>query len=175
MINMEPFRQISFRGRVAYSVSCFENALIALNYDSNDWKIVLNYLWEFTSIQYLDNWNDVVVELIPENLLEFKTYEEEEFERLSRDEFITLYKLYQSVEDSINVLLRYIYNPGISHVYTIIEEYGEGSLLSLEVLINFMIENKFPLPNIEPFLKSSIVENRGWGNKFIGTELSKIL
>ena len=175
MINMEQFRHISFRGRVAYGVSCFENALIALKYDSNDWKIVLNYLWKFTDIQYLDDWNDVVVELIPENLLEYKIYEEEEFEHLSRDEFIALYKLYQSVEDSINVLLRYIYDLGISHVYTIIEEYGEDSLLSLEVLINFMIENKFPLPNIESFLKSSIVENRGWGNKFNGTELSKIL
>ena len=168
MINIEQFRQISFRGRVAFGVSCFENALIALKYDSNDWKIVLNYLWKFTSIQYLDDWNDVVVELIPKNLLEFKTYEEEEFERLSKDE-------YQVVEDSINVLFRHIYNLGISHVYTIIEEYGEDSLLSSEVLINFMIENKFPLPNIEPYLKFSIVENRGWGNKFIGTELSKIL
>lgn len=69
---MEKFRHISMRGRVAYGISCFENAIIALKYDINDWKIVLNYLWEFTNIQYLDDWNDIVVELIPENLTEFR-------------------------------------------------------------------------------------------------------
>ncbi|BAU29063.1 hypothetical protein DFP93_10387 [Aneurinibacillus soli] len=174
-MNMEKFKHISFRGRVAYGISCFENALIALKYDLNDWRVVLNYLWEFTSIQYLDDWNDVAVELIPENLLEFKAYEEEEFERLSKDEFVYLYNLYQNIDESIDTLLRAIYDLGISHVYTVIEGYGESSLKNLERLINFMIINNFPLPDIEPFLKSSIEENRGWGNKFEGAKLSKIL
>lgn len=172
---MEKFKNISFRGRVAYGISCFENSLIALKYDLNDWKIILNYLWEFTSIQYLDDWNDIVVELIPENLLEFKTYEEEEFERLSKDEFVFLYKIYQNVDESIEILLRGIYELGISHAYTVIEGYGESSLKSLERIIKFMIEKKFPLPSIDPFLSFTIEENRGWGNKFDGASLSKIL
>lgn len=174
-MNLEKFKNISFRGRVAYGISCFENALITLKYDLNDWKIILKYLWDFTSIQYLDDWNDIVVELIPENLLEFKTYEEEEFERLSKDEFIYLYNLYQNVDESIDILLRAIYELGISHAYTVIEGYGESSLRSLERIISFMIENKYPLPSIDSFLSSSIKENRGWGNKFDGTSLSKIL
>ncbi|MDR9856627.1 hypothetical protein RJP21_23775 [Paenibacillus sp. VCA1] len=172
---MEKFKNISFRGRVAYGISCFENALIALKYDLNDWKFILNYLWDFTSIQYLDDWNDIVVELIPENLLEFKTYEEEEFERLSKEEFIYLYNLYQNVDKSIDILIRNIYELGISHAYTVIEGYGESSLKSLDRIIKFMIENKFPLPSLDPFLSFSIEENRGWGNKFDGKSLSKIL
>ncbi|MFK4304732.1 MULTISPECIES: hypothetical protein [unclassified Paenibacillus] len=174
-MDMEKFKHISMRGRVAYGVSCFENAIIALKYDVNDWRIVLNYLWEFTSIQYLDDWNDIVVELIPENLTEFKTYEEEEFERLSKDEFIYLYSLYQNIDGSVDALLREIYDLGISHTYTVIEGYGESSLKSLERIIKFMIDYNFPLPSIDPFLKFSIEENRGWGHKFDGTKLSKIL
>ncbi|WP_235617226.1 hypothetical protein [Lysinibacillus mangiferihumi] len=112
----------------------------------------MNYLWEFTSIQYLDQWSDTIVELIPDNLLEFKTYEEDAFERLSKDKFLYLYKLYQNIDKSIGILVRAIYELGISHAYTVIEGYGES-----------------------PFLSFSIEENRGWGNKFDGTSLSKIL
>ncbi len=54
-MNIGKFGHISMRGRVAYGISCFENAIVALKYDINDWKIVLNYLWEFTNIQYLDD------------------------------------------------------------------------------------------------------------------------
>ncbi|MGN7115861.1 hypothetical protein [Lysinibacillus odysseyi] len=172
---MDVFKNISFRGRVAYGISCFESALIALKYNLDEWKFIVNYLWEFTSIQYLDEWSDTVVELIPENLLEFKTFEEEEFERLSKDEFIYLYNLYQTNDGSIDILLRAIYELGISRAYTVIEGYGESSLKSLEKIIDFMIENKFPLPNIDPFLGFSIEENSGWGNKFDGISLSNIL
>jgi len=42
MMSMDKFKQISLRGRVAYGVSCFENVLLALKYNLNDWKIVLN-------------------------------------------------------------------------------------------------------------------------------------
>jgi hypothetical protein len=175
MINMEKFKHISMRGRVAYGISCFENTIIALKYDVNDWKIDLNYLWEFTNIQYLDDWNDIVVEIIPENLTELKTYEEEEFERLSKDEFIYLYNLYQNIDGSVDALLRGIYDLGISHAYTVIEGYGESSLKSLERIIKLMIDYNFPLPSIDPFLKFSIEEYKGWGDKFDGTKLSKIL
>lgn len=174
-MDIEQFKHISLRGRVAYGIICFENILIALNYDPNDWKIVLNYLWEFTSIPYLDDWNETIVELIPENLMEFKTYEEEEFERLSKDEYLYLYKLYQNIDSSIDIVLRDIYELGISHAYSVIEGYGESSLNSLQKIIDFMIDNNFSLPDIESFLKYSIKENRGWGDKFDGIELSKFL
>ncbi|WP_338555851.1 hypothetical protein [Paenibacillus sp. KS-LC4] len=167
-MNIDKFINISMRGRVAYGISCLENALLSFKYDLNDWKIVLNYLWEFTSIQYLDDWNDAAVELIPENLLEFRMYEEHEFERLSKQEFVYLYNLYQDIDVSIDKLIRSIYELGVSHVYTEIEGYGESSLKSLERLVNVMFINNFPLPSIEPFLKYSIKENRGWGNKFEG-------
>jgi hypothetical protein len=35
MMHMEKFRHISMRGRVAYGISCFENAIIALKYNVN--------------------------------------------------------------------------------------------------------------------------------------------
>ena len=174
-MGLKKFRQISLRGRVAYGVSCFESALLALNYNLSDWKIILNYLWEFTSSNNLEDCNTITNELIPEHLLEFKTYEEHEFERLSKEEFQYLYKLYQNIDESINSLFYGIHELGASHAYGTVSGYGESSLKSLERLINLMLNNKYPLPSVEQFLIFSIKENEGWGNKFDGTKLSKIL
>ncbi|WP_128100433.1 hypothetical protein [Paenibacillus sp. DCT19] len=174
-MKLEQMKQISLRGRVAYGICCFENVLITLECDLNDWRNVLNYLWQFTSTQYLDDWNEIIVELIPENLMEFDTYEEQEFERLSRDEFVSLSQLYQSTEESIGILLREIYELGISHAYSVIEGYGESSLILVQRIADYMLEHSFPLPNVDPFLKYAIEENRGWGNRFDGTALSKVI
>ncbi|MFF2484331.1 hypothetical protein [Paenibacillus sp. NPDC058071] len=173
MMNMEKFKLISLRGRVAYGVSCFENALLALKYNLNDWKIVLNYLWGFTNSN-LEESHTIANELIPEHLLEFKTYEKHEFERLSKEEFLYLYNLYQDMDESINSLLYGIHELGASHAYSVVSGYGESSLKSLERLINLMIDNNYPLPNVEQFLIFSIDENKGWGNEFDGTKLSKL-
>ncbi|MEQ7052830.1 hypothetical protein ABN764_19495 [Paenibacillaceae sp. P-4] len=175
MMSMEKFKQISLRGRVAYGVSCFENVLLALKYNLNDWKIVLNYLWEFTNSSNLEECNTIANELIPENLLEFKTYEKHEFERLSKEEFLHLYKLYQDIDESINSLLYSIHELGASHAYGTVSGYGKSSLKSLERLIILMSDHKYPLPSVEKFLIFPINKNNGCGNKFEGTKLSKIL
>lgn len=174
MVNIDKFKHISFRGRVAYGISCFEHALISLNYNSDDWKIVLRYLWEFTSSDNLEDCNSATAELIPENLMETKTYDED-FERISEEEFLHLYKLYKNIDKSIHILLRDIHELGVSHAYSSISGYGERSLESLEIIICHMLDNNFSLPDIEPFAKFTIEENGGWGNTFDGTKLSRIL
>ncbi|MEY9095216.1 hypothetical protein [Paenibacillus sp. RC84] len=125
----------------------------------------MNYLWEFTNSNNLEESHTIANELIPENLLEFKTYEKHEFERLGKEEFLHLYKLYQDIDESINSLLYGIHELGASHAYGTVSGYGESSLKSLERLINLILNNKYPLPSVE----------NGWGNKFDGTKLSKIL
>ncbi|WP_433595195.1 hypothetical protein [Lysinibacillus xylanilyticus] len=175
MINIEIFKEISFRGRMAYGVRCFENALITLNYDLSSWNIVMEYLWEFTSSNNLEDCNLATAELIPENLLESNEYDKDDFDRLTENEFFYLYNLYQKIDESINTVLTDIHWLGSSHAYSSIIGYGKESLKFLEKLINTMIENNFPLPDPEPFLKFSIQENEGWGNTFNGKELSKVL
>lgn len=169
------FKNISLNGRVAFSISCFENTLLTLNYNINDWRIVLECLWEFTSIQYLDDWSDKVGEIIPDNLLEFKTYEEHDFEYLDEKSFEYLYNLYQNIDEKIDDVMTAIYNIGNSHAYSVIVEYGQKSLDELEILINYMTINNITLPDIKSFEKFSIEENRGWGNKFDGRSISRIL
>lgn len=174
-MDMNEFKKISLSGRVSYSICCFENTLFYLNYHVEDWKIVLEYLWSFTNIQYLDDWNGIISEIIPENLLEFVSYEEHGFEYLDEDNFRYLYQLYQNIDEKIDYVMSAIYDIGASHSYSIIEGYGQQSFHELAKLIDYMIKNHIPLPDIDSFRRFSIEEDRGWGNKFEGKTLSRII
>lgn len=168
-------KNVSIRGRVSFAIRCFENTLLKLNYNVNEWKMVLEYLWQFTSIEYLDDWEQIMCEIIPGNLLEFRTYEEHDFEILDEKQFRYLYDLYQNIDKKIDYIMSEIYNIVAHHSCSSIEGYGESSLDELYILINYMNNNSIPLPDIEPFEKFSISENRGWGNKFDGKSISRIL
>lgn len=37
-MDIEQIKLVSFRGRVAYGISCFENILMVLKYNPNDWR-----------------------------------------------------------------------------------------------------------------------------------------
>ena len=166
---------ISLRGRVAFGIGCFENMLLSLHYNVEEWKIVLEYLWQFTSIRYLDDWNGMVSEIIPSNLLEFREYAKHDFEYLDESTFRYLHNLYQNIDEKVDYIMSSIYNIGTSHAYSIIEGFGQQSLEQLELLINYMDKNNIPLPHINDFKKFAITENKGWGNKFNGKEISCIL
>ncbi|GED66263.1 hypothetical protein MKX57_15295 [Lysinibacillus sp. FSL M8-0216] len=174
-MNIKSFEKISLNGRVSFGISCLESTLQYLDYNVDEWRIVLEYLWDFTSVKYIDDWSGIISEIIPENLLEFKFYEEHDFEYLDEKNFEYLYNLYQNIDEKIDFVITSIYNIGTSHAYTKIVEYGQDSLDELEILINYLIENEVPLPDITPFKSLSIDENKGWGNSFVGSRLSKIL
>ncbi|MGE5472861.1 MAG: hypothetical protein ACM3UU_01430 [Ignavibacteriales bacterium] len=174
-MDINNFKGISLNGRVAYGISCFENTLLFLKYDVSNWKMILELLWDFTSTENLEAWNDQIAEVIPENLLEFKTYEQHDFEYLEESQFEYLYNLYQNIDNRIGILIRQIFYLGSSHSYSVIVDHGQRSLEELDRIITFMIDNSIPLPDIELFKRYSIDENKGWGNKFDGTKLSKIL
>lgn len=174
-MKIQDLESISLRGRVAFGIRCFENVLLKLHYNIKDWKLVLEYLWEFTSIEYLDEWSGIISEIIPYNLLEFRIFEEHDFEYLDEKTFKYLYNLYQNSDEKIEVLMTSIYNIGTSHAYSIIEEYGQESLYELEILINYMTKNGILLPDIKEFEQFSILENKGWGKRFEGKKVSYIL
>lgn len=172
---MEILKTVSLMGRVSYGICCFENTLFHLGYRVQDWKIVLEALWSFTSIEYLDDWNGIISEMIPENLLEFRSYEEHDFEYLDEDTFQYLYQLYQNIDEQIDDVMSAVYDIGASHPYSVIVGYGQESFYELTKLIDYMTKKQIPLPDIDAFRRFRIEENKGWGNRFDGRSLSRII
>ncbi len=175
VLKMKDLENTSLRGRVAFGIRCFENVLLELHYNLVEWKPVLEKLWLFTSIKYLDDWSGMIAEIIPDNLLEFRAYEEHDFEYLDERSFEYLYNLYRKTDENIDVLITAIYNIGTSHAYSIIEKKGQESLRELEILVRYMAKIGVSIPDVTEFKRFSISENRGWGNRFEGKSISCIL
>jgi len=85
-MNRNDFTLISIRGRVAFSICCFENTLKYFNYDTSNWRTVLERLWTYTNIEFFDDWHYPIAEILPECILEFNTFKDENYEYLSEGE-----------------------------------------------------------------------------------------
>ena len=99
--------------------------LLKLKINILDWTIVLDCLWDFTSTNNMEDWGDRVSEIIPNNLLEFKSYEESEFEFIDESTYFTLKKLYIDSDESINIMIQQIYYLGCSYAYSVIDGKGK--------------------------------------------------
>lgn len=169
------FKKISLRGRVAYAVRCFEYLLLDLGYDKEQWRFILEIMWEFSNAQYLDHCSYKLNEIIPYNLLEFKTYEEHDFEYLSKKDFYYLYDLYQNIDEKIIDYMELIHDIGTSHIYSCIIDYGVESFECLKKMIDYMKKNNLQVPDCIDFEQFSISQNEGFGDNFEGLGLSVIL
>ena len=92
----EQLKNISIRGRMAYLLCSFENLLLYYHCDKDEWKPVLEKLWAYTKMEYLDDWMYEIAEYLPNSILE-DTMEDAEY--ITEIEFHTLHKLYFLGED----------------------------------------------------------------------------
>ena len=69
-INENELKKISIRGRVAYGIACFERALIFYHCKNNVWIDVIKKLWDYTSIEYIDDWYYEMAEYIPDSCVQ---------------------------------------------------------------------------------------------------------
>ena len=95
--------KISIRGRVALSIFLLERYLESKG-NLKDWIFLLEKLWKFTSYEYLDEWQSEIVELLPDSILEFKSYEASDIEFLSKSEYLEIKALYQKQNKKLPVL-----------------------------------------------------------------------
>lgn len=171
---IEQFKNISLIGRIAYGIMCAEEYFIA-KYPQKDWSIVFKKYWEVTKLDFWDNWTDEVMEYIPEYLFEFKDYKSSNFEYLTEEKYHKLVKLYQNVDNDVNIILKMVYHLANSHAYTSISGYGKESLYNLNDIILFLQQNAIELPNFKKVENFYFSYRNGWGNSFDGTYLSKIV
>lgn len=175
MMNKNDFITITIKGRIAFAICCFENALKHYNYKTRDWRIVLEQLWTYTNIEFFDDWHYATVEFLPESILEFNTYKEENFEYINEEQFNILHKIYNDSNDTVKNIIKMIFEIGISEFYGRLQNYGQRTLDNLDILINYMMLNSISLPDINMFMAMKYDNENGWGNDFDGAKFSSIL
>ncbi len=172
-MNTSDFDNISMNGRMAYSILCIE-AFLLNQYPNDDWSILSKLLWKSTSSLW-DEWDGKFMEIIPEYLFEKSTYEESDFEEISKEEYDQFSVLFREKTDIINRLLLKIQDLYEVYCYSSIPGTGcEASQIVLDI-VDILETNNITPPDIGLVQFSQFSEKNGWGNSFNGESLSLIL
>ncbi len=165
--------KISIRGRMAYSISLFENLLVLLEHKTNDWTSFLEIAWSFTSSENFDEWSDLFVEYLPEVVFEDgMNY----LEHMTIDEFMKIESIYKKTSGDILKGIELLFKIGTAHAYTTVQnDMGIKSIEYMEEFIPIFEKYNYDIPRYDDFLKFSFEEDKGWGNTFEGKSLSIIL
>lgn len=166
---METFRDISIRGRMAYLICSFEKLLLHYNCNKEEWRNILEKLWKYTSMQYLDEWLYELAEYMPNSILE-DTMEEAEY--ITEYEFEYLNIVYRKTSQDILLFLEIIFKCGTCDLYTKLYDDSPNTLQKVEEAIDILKRNNIDLVDVKPFEKHSFHECNGWGNCFDGKQWS---
>lgn len=162
---MQQFKQISIRGRLAFGAKCIESYLGQYNIMHRLLNKVLDVIWEFTTSNQLDKWDEKVNDFIPDSVLDNHPQNvPEEYPFLKKEEFFELKKLYQELPNDLIKLIQHTIEIGISNLYG---GTGHYSAITLEHTIQvYEVARKSldELPDVNKFLVSTFDEYHGWGN-----------
>lgn len=169
---METLKNISIRGRMAYLICSFENLLLYYNCNKEEWRWILEKLWSYTTVQYLDDWMYELAEYMPNSILE-DTLEDVEY--ITEKEFKYLYKLYINSNQEILLFLNIIFECGTCELYSKLCDYSSNTLKKIEQAIDIIKKNNIDLVDIRLFERYLFNECDGWGNSFENKQLSKFI
>ena len=165
---MYEFQNISIRGRMAYLLCSFKKLLIYYNCNIDDWNIILEKLWKYTSVEYIDDWMYEVAEYLPNSILE-DNYEDVEY--ITEEEFNFCKRLYFNIADDIKEMLQIVFELGTCELYGKIINNSVNTLEKLNEGVLLLKKNNIKLIDTEPFKKYVFNDENGWGSPFIGNEL----
>ena len=166
------FERISIRGRMAYLLCIFENILILFKCEKKDWNWILEKLWQYTHIEYLDDWMYEIAEYMPESIMEDNT---DDMEYITENELKKLKVLYANNPEEVNIMLHIIYELGTIDLYSRLHDGSPNTLVKLQEGIDIAIKIGAKLPNRSEFGKYRYMEGNGWGIPFDGKKYSLYL
>lgn len=182
------FFLVSKRGRAAYLILCFEEALKF--YDSGDldnWKWLLHELWQITSTWDVEGWVDRICDASPETVLEYRSYQEwKEYKEkvglwcnLTEEEFVSLQRLYSQGKLFFPVIYK-LYETVLDSVILdwgdLEEKHTPSALSAIERAEQILTEHGIPFPQNQQALNFIMHHRDGhYGKTFDGISLSSVL
>ncbi len=167
------FENISMNGRMAYLILCVEKYLIT-KYPHTDWTVLSKWMWKATS-EYWDEWGYRFIEIIPEYLFEFDSYEASNFEAISKEDYDYFTKLFKDNTEILNELLQKLYDMQEVYCYTSIPGKGNDAIQIVLDMCNVLEKENVSLPDPSIVSFSTFKDKDGWGEDFDGEKLSLIL
>ena len=114
-MSIERLKNVSVLGRVAYAIMCFEKYAVTV-YPNVDFSPVAEVMWSIIDgSNYLDESSYRYIEIVPECLFEFKSYEESNFEYLKKEEYDLFTSILNATDRDLNVLMKSIYDMAMAY------------------------------------------------------------
>jgi len=173
-MNKKDFKYISMSGRIAYQLLCVEKYFIA-KYPEKDFKDLFSLLWQVTNEMYFDTFSGYLIELNKSCFFEFKTYEEQQWLYITKNQFDLFKELVSEFDEDDENILETLKDQAEVYAYTVVPENTKESIDIVFDTIEFLKQEKIELPDIKLVEFSTINQNNGWGDQFDGTKLSIIL
>ncbi len=157
-MNMKQFEGISLLGRISYAIMCAERYLTTIHPDRN-WRPLFELLWSICDEgTFWDEWASKVLDVVPEYLFEFPTFEESDFDHLDKGGYETMKSLLVDHDAGTDALLEGIVDMEEAYAYTEIGGVGEESLDILGSVIKVLEDAGILLPDPRAVAFSSFEE-----------------
>ena len=173
-MNKKDFKNISMVGRLAYQLMCAER-YFTYKYPNEDFTELFKLLWPVTNGMYFDTFSGYIVEIEPSCMLEFDSYEEQEWMYLTKEQYDIFKPLIQKFDQEDEDFMETLKDQAEVYAYTVVPKDTSESIDIVFDTIKFLKKHKIPLPDIKLVEFSTIDQRRGWGDHFDGTKLSIIL
>ena len=170
---------ISIRGRVTYLIMCFER-YVTQKYPERNWVSVDDMMWKICDdSDYIDRSAHRYIEIIPEYLYEFKTFEESDFDCLSKEDYEMFKSIIPKDDSELNTIMDSIYAVTMEYAYGAIPKGAPDTIHYIQEVEDVMKKNNIELPDfssIEKFTVKNVAdEGHWWGHVFDGRYLSIIM
>lgn len=167
------FKSVPIFARIAYSIRCLEKTLLFYKCSINQWKWILEKLWEFSTSEWFDEWCYEITCYLPNIILE-EEYSNDNYEYINEEQYNRLYAIYSNVNEVVIKMFSLVYDISEAEIYSRIIDFSQNTLVVLEKIIDLMSENNIEPPKYADLTEFSFSINNGWGGK-ISKEYSLIL
>ncbi|WP_409446088.1 hypothetical protein [Mariniflexile rhizosphaerae] len=159
-------KKISIRGRFAFGMKCLEQYAIENELSDKCINKIFDSLWEFTSSDELDIWEEKISDINPKYILNINPENiETEFPTITLDEYYEIKEFYKSSDKHFVSMVSEIIEIGVGNLYGGTDDYSSWTLNPTLELIKLAELNLKQIPKIENFEFSKFSEDNGWGNK----------
>ncbi|MET4105917.1 hypothetical protein [Hymenobacter sp. UYP22] len=155
---------VSITGRMAYCISCLESALASEQLHGPELENLLAHLWEFTSSTDLGDWEERIMDFLPEVILD-SSQKQPAF--LTVEAAKQLKKIYSVLSPSLLQCIDDIIEVGRGNLYAGTVGHSQNTLAPTMSVVRYMVAKGYALPAIDKFLRSPFSEqdSHGWGKR----------
>ncbi|MCR5890035.1 hypothetical protein LRS06_20110 [Hymenobacter sp. J193] len=160
----EQLKSVSITGRMAYCITCLENIFASEQLHEPELETLLMCLWDFTSNPDLSEWEERIMDFLPEIVLDGSP---KELVCLSVEAANRLKIIYQQLPQSLLRCIDDIIEVGRGNLYAGTVGRSQQTLTPTMAVVRHMVAQGYPLPIIDNFLRSPFSEQdqHGWGRR----------